>query len=141
PNWNDLIVCEAHVRDLIAKAPIPLEADERRTFSGLRKYAQSAGFYLKELGVNAVELQPIQQNDAKTREEYHWGYMTCNYFAPNSHYSTDPANASGLTELRELVDTLHEQGLAVILDVVYNHVGEPNHLQYLDKYYWFELAP
>lgn len=141
PWWHDLVVCEAHVRDLIAKAPIPLEPDERRTFSGLRKFAQSKGFYLKELGVNAVELQPIQQNDAKTREEYHWGYMTCNFFAPNSHYSTDPANASGLTELRELVDALHEQGLAVILDVVYNHVGEPNHLQYLDKYYWFELAP
>lgn len=139
PAWQDLIVVEAHVRDLTARAPIKLNADERRGFTGLRKWVESPDFYLNHLGVNAVELQPIHEFDNRTADEYHWGYMTNNYFAPESSYSLDPKRASGVKEFQALVEAFHRRGIAVLIDVVYNHVGEPAHLMYLDKLYYFEM--
>jgi pullulanase/glycogen debranching enzyme len=85
-----------------------------------------------------VELQPVQEFDNRTRAEYHWGYMTNNFFAPESSYSLDPARASGVRELQALVAAFHRRGIAVILDVVYNHVGEPAHLMFIDRLYYFE---
>lgn len=140
PPWQDLVIAEAHVRDLIAHAPGPFAADERLGFTGLRKWVESPDCYLKQLGVNCVELQPVQEFDNRTREEYHWGYMTVNWFAPASAYSADPARASGVRELQELVAAFHRQGMAVVLDMVYNHVGEPAHLLLIDKLYYFELG-
>jgi pullulanase/glycogen debranching enzyme len=64
--------------------------------------------------------------------------MTNNFFAPESSYATDPARASGVRELQALVKAFHQRGMAVILDVVYNHVGEPAHLMLVDKLYYFE---
>lgn len=139
PAWHDLVVAEAHLRDLTANAPLEIPERERMGFSGLRQWVESPHFYLSELGVNAVELQPLQLFDAVDAGDYHWGYMTNNYFCPASQYAADPGNASGLQEMRDLVEALHRRGLAVILDVVYNHVGEPNHLQYIDKHYYFDL--
>lgn len=141
PSWQDLVIVEAHVRDLAAKAPIQLTQAERRGFSGVAKWLRSGDCYLKDLGINAVELQPIQENDAPSADAYHWGYMTCNYFAPASQYGTKPEAASQVTEFKDMVDAFHEQGLAVILDVVYNHVGEPAHLLFIDKEYYFEVTP
>jgi pullulanase len=140
PAWQDLVLVEAHVRDLAANAPVTLTPDERLGFAGLKKWVESPDFYLKKLGVNAVELQPVQEFDNRTREEYHWGYMTSNWFAPASAYSSDPLRASGVKELQELVAAFHRQGIAVILDVVYNHMGEPAHLLFVDKLYYFELG-
>ncbi|MEX2381173.1 MAG: alpha-amylase family glycosyl hydrolase [Opitutales bacterium] len=140
PAPADLVISEAHVRDLAANAPVRMEERERLGFTGLRKWVESKGFYLKRLGVNAVELQPLQEFDNASVEEYHWGYMTLNYFAPESSYSLEPGKGSGIRELQELVEAFHRQGIAVILDVVYNHVGEPPHLLYLDKLYYFELG-
>ena len=140
PPWQDLVIVEAHVRDLAARAPLRLSDEERLGFSGLTQWVNSPDFYLKKLGANAVELQPVQLFDSRTREEYHWGYMTCNFFAPASAYAQDPAHASGVKELQELVAAFHRQGMAVILDVVFNHVGEPAHLLYIDKLYYFELG-
>ncbi len=139
PAWQDLVVVEAHVRDLTERSPIKLATGERRGFSGLRKWVESPDFYLHHLGVNAVELQPVQEFDNRTPEEYHWGYMTNNYFAPESSYALDPRRASGIGELQELVAAFHRRGIAVILDVVYNHVGEPAHLMFVDKLYYFEV--
>ena len=65
--------------------------------------------------------------------------MTTNYFAPEASYSLAPEKASGVHELQALVAAFHRRGLAVILDVVYNHVGEPAHLMFIDKLYYFEL--
>ncbi|MCH8474511.1 MAG: glycoside hydrolase family 1 [Opitutales bacterium] len=141
PFWHDLTIVEAHVRDLAAKAPVKMKKREREGFVGLRKWVEADDFYLSELGTNAVELQPLQENDAVRRSEYHWGYMTINYFAPESSYSMRPEKASGIRELQEMVEAFHRRGQAVIVDVVYNHVGVPGHLLYLDKYYYFELAP
>ncbi|HET7536913.1 MAG TPA: alpha-amylase family glycosyl hydrolase [Candidatus Didemnitutus sp.] len=140
PPWQDLVVAEAHVRDLAARAPMTLTADERLGFAGLTKWVESPDFYLKRLGVNCVELQPVQEFDNRTRDEYHWGYMTVNWFSPASAFSSDPVRASGVHELRELVAAFHRQGIAVVLDVVYNHVGEPAHLLFIDKLHYFELG-
>ncbi len=138
PAWQDLIIAEVHVRDLTAKAPVKLGAAERRGFSGLAKWVESPDFYLHHLGVNCVELQPVQEFDNKTTEEYHWGYMTNAFFAPESSYSQSPAEASGVRELQQVVKAFHARGMAVILDVVYNHVGEPAHLLAIDRLYYFE---
>ena len=140
PKEKDLIIGEVHLRDLVAKAPIKLEDKDRLGYAGLIEYLKSDHCYLKEWGVNAVELQPIQENDALSKHEYHWGYMTANFFSPESTYARDPSKASQVEEFKALVNAFHEAGLAVILDVVYNHVGEPAHLLFIDKLYYFELS-
>ena len=139
PLWQDLVMVEAHVRDLAARAPLPLSPEERLGFTGLRKWVESPDFYLKQLGVNCVELQPVHEFDNRTRGEYQWGYMTANYFSPASAYGMAAAGASQVKELQELVTAFHQQGMAVVIDVVYNHVGEPAHLLFIDKLYYFEL--
>ena len=138
PAWQDLVIAEAHVRDLTAAAPVKLTGEERRGFTGLRKWVESPDFYLTRLGVNAVELQPVQEFDSATSAAYHWGYMPVNWFAPASSYALAPAEASQVRELQELVAAFHRRGLAVLFDVVYNHVGLPRHLMHVDKLYYFE---
>ena len=138
PAWQDLVIAEAHVRDLTALAPVKLAPDERRGFAGLQRWVESPDFHLARLGVNAVELQPVSESDAATAAEYHWGYMPVNWFAPASSYGTAPAAASGVRELQELVAAFHRRGMAVLLDVVYNHVGLPPHLMAIDRLYYFE---
>ena len=139
PAWHDLIIAEVHVRDLVAHAPVAASEIERRGFTGLRKWVESDDFYLHRLGVNCVELQPVHEFDNETSAEYHWGYMSNSFFAPESSYALEPEKASGVRELRELVTAFHRRGLAVVLDVVFNHVGVPAHLMAVDKLYYFEL--
>ena len=138
PPWHDLVIVEAHVRDLAANAPIKATAAERRGFVGLRKWVESQDFYLHHLGVNCVELQPLHEFDNVTTDEYHWGYMTNNFFAPESSYALEPEKASGVKELQALVAAFHRRGMAVVLDVVFNHVGVPAHLMFADRLYYFE---
>ncbi len=140
PHWHDLVIAEAHVRDLTAHAPIKLDKEERLGFRGLNKWIEEASFYLKRLGVNAVELQPVHEFDTVDKNEYGWGYMPVNYFAPASQYCDDPTKLDQIREFRETVKAFHRRGMAVLLDVVYNHVGEPNYLQYLDREYYFLLT-
>lgn len=140
PRWHDLVILEAHVRDLIGQAPVDLDDEQRRGFTGLRKWVDGAGCYLQSLGVNAIELQPIQEfGDSYDKTTYHWGYMPTNFFAPESSYALAPENGSQIGELQELVSAFHRHGIAVLLDVVYNHNGEPNHLYNIDKGYYFQL--
>ena len=139
PPWHDLVILEGHVRDLAAHAPIDLAPGARRGYTGLRQWLETDGSYLREIGVNAVELQPVQEFDNPDAEAYHWGYMTVNYFSPESSYALHPERGSQVEEFRELVRAFHDAGMAVILDVVYNHVGEPNHLLFIDKFYYFHL--
>jgi pullulanase/glycogen debranching enzyme len=138
PPWQDLVIAEAHVRDLAAHAPTRATAEERRGFTGLRAWVESADFHLHHLGVNCVELQPVHEFDNVTTEEYHWGYMTNNFFAPESSYALEPERASGVRELQDLVAAFHRRGMAVVLDVVFNHVGVPAHLMAIDRLYYFE---
>jgi len=139
PAWHDLVIMEGHVRDLVAHAPIKLTEQERKGYTGLSKWLKGKGSYLREMGVNAIELQPIQEFDNRNADDYHWGYMTVNYFSPDSSYASEPERASQIEEFRQLVKDFHDEGMAVIVDVVYNHVGEPNHLLFIDKYYYFNL--
>lgn len=139
PPWHDLVIAEAHVRDLTRFAPVELSAAERMGFAGLRRWVESEHFYLADMGVNAIELQPVHEYDSENKAEYAWGYMPSNYFAPASQYSSAPAKLSQISEFRDLVQAIHARGMAVILDVVYNHIGEPNFFQYLDKEYYFLL--
>jgi pullulanase/glycogen debranching enzyme len=137
PSWHDLVILETHVRDLIAHAPLEMDPVERRGFKGLAKWLRQPDCYLRQLGINTVELQPVQEFDCVHAEDYHWGYMPVNYFSPASAYATAPERGSQVEEFHDLVAAFHEAGMAVILDVVYNHAGEPNHLYFLDKYYYF----
>ncbi|MDR0590907.1 MAG: hypothetical protein LBG09_03625 [Puniceicoccales bacterium] len=134
PPKENLIVYEGHVRDLIADVPT-LSPAEKLGFSGLEKFLENG--YFRDLGVNAVELQPVQEFDNDRREDYHWGYMPVNYFSPASAYGSNPEKAAQIKEFRALVEAFHRQNIAVILDVVYNHVGEPNHLYAIDPSYYF----
>ncbi|MBL9186132.1 MAG: glycoside hydrolase family 1 [Opitutaceae bacterium] len=138
PAWQDLVMAEAHVRDLVALAPIKAGAEERRGFTGLRAWVESPDFHLHHLGVNCVELQPVHEFDNVTTDEYHWGYMTNNFFAPESSYALEPEKASGVREFQEVVAAFHRRGMAVVLDVVFNHVGLPAHLMAIDRLYYFE---
>ena len=137
PDMSSLVIAEAHLRDLLALAPVDLTSKERMEFRGLSKWLKSEDCYLRKLGVNAVELQPILEFDSQSKEEYHWGYMPVNFMAPASAYASDPQNGSAITEFKDLIKAFHEAGLAVILDVVYNHVGIPNHLACLDRELYF----
>ncbi|NDV61065.1 glycoside hydrolase family 1 [Puniceicoccales bacterium CK1056] len=139
-HWHDLVIAEAHVRDLTATAPVEMSDEERLGFRGLKKWIDDKSFYLSELGVNAVELQPVHEFDTLDKEQYAWGYMPVNYFAPASQYCKDASSLDQIGEFRELVKSFHGKGMAVILDVVYNHFGEPNFLQYLDREYYFLLT-
>lgn len=138
PPWYELIICEVHVRDLIAKASIDLTSQERQGFTGFAKWLNTEMPYLKSLGVNAVEFQPLQAFDGFL-ESYHWGYMPINYFSPAPAYALNPDSGSQIEEFKAVVKACHESGMAVILDVVYNHMGVGNPLYFIDKYYYFRM--
>ncbi len=139
PAWHDLVIVEIHLRDVLANAKVSLLPSERLTFDGLTKWLSDPDCYLRKLGANCVELQPIQEFTAKNRSDYEWGYMPVNWFSPASSYSKEPG-ISAREDFAKLVEAFHSAGLAVILDVVYNHVGEPNYLARIDKEYYFELS-
>lgn len=138
PKWHDLFVVEVHLRDILAKAQADLSPKERLTFAGLTKWLKSENCYLRNIGANCIELQPIQEFTAEKYTDYEWGYMPVNWFAPASSYAETPENATQNDDFANLVKAFHDAGLAVILDVVYNHVGEPNYLEHVDKEYYFE---
>ena len=124
----DLIIYELHVRDFTHHPSSGVQ--HRGTFSGLMEKIP----YLKELGINAVELMPIFEFDetmnSRTVDGRQllecWGYNTVGFFAPNSSYAA--ANEHNLegTELKTLIKALHDNGIEVILDVVFNHTAEGN---------------
>ncbi|MDR0418115.1 MAG: hypothetical protein LBH08_01610 [Puniceicoccales bacterium] len=134
PSRENLIIYEGHIRDLTANCP-EIAPEEKLGFIGFEKFIKSG--YLQGLGINAIELQPIQEFDNPEKKDYHWGYMPVNYFSPASAYGSDSEKGTQIDEFRSLVKTCHDCNLAVILDVVYNHVGEPNHLHKIDPQYYF----
>lgn len=125
---SDLIIYELHVRGFTKHPSSGVK--NKGTFDGLREKIP----YLKELGVNAVELMPIfefdetmnqREIDGRKLLEY-WGYNSVSFFAPNTSYNaTEEYNHEG-TELKSLIKELHENGIEVILDVVFNHTAEGN---------------
>lgn len=138
PDVEDLVIVEAHVRDLLG---LNYGGANALGFEELTHVLKTRTNYLKALGVNAVEFQPLQEFDAPTHHDYHWGYMPTNAFCPASSLAKNPQKASQIEAMKALVAACHQAGLAVILDVVYNHVGEPNPFLFIDKYLYFRLEP
>jgi len=125
---EDLIIYELHVRGFTMDESSGVK--HHGTFEGLREKIP----YLKELGVNAVELMPIfefdEMRDVRLIDENElidfWGYNPVSFFAPNTSYcSSMEYNREGL-ELKTLIKDLHDNGIEVILDVVFNHTAEGN---------------
>jgi len=137
PPMRDVVLVEAHLRDLLAKADCGVRGEERLCFAGLTKWLKSEDCYLQKLGANVVELQPVQEFDARSKEEYHWGYMPVNFFSPASVYATRSTDGSVVEEFGDLIDAFHQAKLSVVIDVVYNHVGIPPHLIFLDREIYF----
>jgi len=140
PDPQDVVIYECHVRGMTVHPSAGIPAAKRGKFAGL---AASLGTgtgldHLKTLGVNAVELLPVSEF-SEGADLYNWGYATVYFFAPESSYAQEPEKGSGYYELKQLVNDLHNQGFAVILDMVYNHVGGPNIFETLDKKYYFRL--
>lgn len=150
PYWHDLSILECHIKDLTANIPSEHNTNAQSsshqenpangTFVSISKYLHSKDNYLLTLGVNAIELLPIQQFDSPNQESYHWGYMTNNYFSPCAWYTDTQDTFNPNQSFKQMVEDFHHYEKAVILDVVYNHVGEPAHLARIDKAYYFYLT-
>lgn len=125
---NDLIIYEMHVKGFTADSTSAVSSPG--TFRGLTDKIQ----YLKELGVNAVELLPIHEFDeyenintnplTGERLKNFWGYSTIAFFAPKSSYSSGRMTGDQVQEFREMVNSFNNAGIEVILDVVFNHTHE-----------------
>ena len=146
---SDLIIYELHVRGFTKHESSDVK--HKGTFSGLKEKIP----YLKSLGINAVELMPIFEFDetmnsrtvnGKRLLEY-WGYNSVGFFAPNSSYASSPERNEEGRELKELIKALHDNGIEVILDVVFNHTAEGNELgptfcfKGLDNKIYYMLTP
>ncbi len=162
---EDLIIYETHVRDLTAHDSSGVK--EKGTYHGLLETGTRGGInHILELGVNAVELLPCHdfanieipfgeeahgvRNTWNPYARNHWGYMTSYFFAPESYYASggtmSPGTFNGIhgqqvREFKDMVKAFHSEGVAVIMDVVYNHVShyDWNPFKCIDKKYYFHL--
>ncbi|HEX9315887.1 MAG TPA: glycogen debranching protein GlgX [Actinomycetota bacterium] len=147
--WHDTVVYETHVKGLTKLHPgVPEEL--RGTYAGLATPAVID--YLKNLGVTAVELLPVHQfvNDSHLVDKglrNYWGYNSIGYLAPHNEYSAGGQDGEQVQEFKFMVKTLHEAGIEVILDVVYNHTAEGNQLgpmlsfRGIDNAAYYRLVP
>ncbi|MBW6439991.1 glycogen debranching protein GlgX [Actinoplanes hulinensis] len=129
PMW-ETVIYEAHVKGMTIRHP-NIPDDVRGTYSGLAHPVMIK--YLKSLGVTAVELMPVHQfvHDSGLVERgltNYWGYNTIGFFAPHNGYSSFAGGGGQVQEFKAMVKALHQAGIEVILDVVYNHTAEGNHL-------------
>ena len=147
--WHETIIYEVHVKGFTMRHPgIPPEL--RGTFSGLIAPASLA--YLRSLGVTAIELMPVHQfvSDRILQDQglsNYWGYNTIAYFAPAANYSSTGIQGKQVAEFKHMVKTLHREGFEIILDVVYNHTAEGNHMgptlsfRGIDNLSYYHLMP
>jgi isoamylase len=128
--WNETVIYELHVKGF-TKLMEQVPEELRGTYAGLASEAALA--YLSELGVTAVELLPIHH----IADEMHlvdkgltnyWGYSSIGYLAPHALYAATGRRGEQVKEFKGMVKALHRAGIEVILDVVYNHTAEGNHL-------------
>jgi len=162
---RDLVIYEAHVRDATAHGSSGVEPALAGTYLGLATRGSRGGIdHLLSLGVNAVELMPCQHfasmelpyrraaggmfNTWNPYERNHWGYMTSYFFTPEPTYATGASFLPGVwndtggrqvDEFKRMVKELHSAGIAVLLDVVYNHTSQYDRqpLKYIDRYYYY----
>ena len=129
-SYHDSVIYEAHVRGM-TNINLDVPPDIRGTYAGLAY--PSVIEYLKKLGVTAIELMPIHQfvNDSFLQEKglsNYWGYNTIGFFAPHNAYSSSGERGEQVNEFKSMVKAYHHAGMEVILDVVYNHTAEGNHM-------------
>lgn len=164
--WSDLIIYEMHVRDMTAHSSSG--AKNPGTYKGLTEKNIKGGIdYIKNLGVNTVELLPAMEfanieipyqdsmlgrmNTWNPYERNHWGYMTAAFFAPEAYYAQDwkklewnkwmGGDAKQVNDFKDMVKAFHKEGIGVMMDVVYNHLSEYElgNLKEIDKEYYFRL--
>ncbi|GAA3933085.1 glycogen debranching protein GlgX [Streptomyces gulbargensis] len=128
--YHHTVIYEAHVKGLTMLHP-ELPDELRGTYAGLAHPAVIG--HLKELGVTALELMPVHQfvNDHRLVDaglSNYWGYNTIGFFAPHNAYASWGDRGQQVLEFKSAVRALHQAGIEVILDVVYNHTAEGNHL-------------
>ena len=132
-NITDAIIWELHVRDLSIDPSSGIKAAWRGKYLGLTEtgtvnsFGQSTGLdYIKNLGITHIHLLPVYDFgsvDETKSDGFNWGYDPMNYNVPEGSYSTDPYNGEvRVKEFKQMVKTLHDNGISVIMDVVYNHV-------------------
>lgn len=167
-DWRDIIVYEMHVRDMTEHQSSGVS--QCGTYHGLIEKGKTGGIdYLKNLGINTIELLPSQEfanieipfkdslrgkfNTWNPYERNHWGYMTAAFFAPESYYSDNVreieknkwsgTDAKAVTDFKDMVKAFHKEDIAVIMDVVYNHLSEYEfgNLKEIDRDYYFRLNP
>jgi len=128
--WDRTVIYEAHVKGLTAQHP-DVPDHMRGTYSALTTPAVID--HLLELGVTAIELMPVHhfvrdKHLADRGLTNYWGYNTVGFFSPDIRYAVSPVRGRHVREFKTMVKTLHSSGIEVILDVVYNHTAEGNHL-------------
>ena len=149
-SYSEAIIWEVHVRDFSNKI-----ADSRYkgkylafTETGLKnEFGQSVGVdYLKELGITHVHLLPVYDyatvNEADSNAEFNWGYDPKNYNVPEGSYSTDPFHGEvRIKEYKQMVMALHEAGISVVMDMVYNHTYDGNSsFNRIGPYYYYRYT-
>ncbi|MBU1396174.1 MAG: glycogen debranching protein GlgX, partial [Gammaproteobacteria bacterium] len=145
--WHETVIYELHVKGFTAQHP-EVPPDLRGTYAGLAHPASIA--YLRHLGVTAVELMPVHHfvHDKHLVDQglrNYWGYNSISYLAPHVDYAADKDPGTAVAEFKQMVKDLHQAGLEVILDVVYNHTAEGNefgpvlNLKGIDNAYYYRL--
>ncbi|WP_003897920.1 glycogen debranching protein GlgX [Mycolicibacterium smegmatis] len=129
-DYADTVIYEAHVKGLTQTHP-DIPDNIRGTYAAVAHPAIVE--HLQNLGINAIELMPVHHfaNDSTLIDKglsNYWGYNTIGFLAPDSKYSSSPNPGGQVQEFKAMVRTLHEAGIEVILDVVYNHTAEGNHM-------------
>jgi len=147
--WNRTVIYEAHAKGLTMRHPgVPEEL--RGTYAGIAHEAVLD--HLTGIGVTAIELMPVHHfvHDRHLRERglaNYWGYNSIGFFAPDSRYASSRRAGQAVNEFKTMVRSLHAAGIEVILDVVYNHTAEGNHLgptlsfRGIDNSAYYRLVP
>jgi pullulanase len=123
---TDAIIYETHVRDFTVHPESGVTFKGK--YKGLTEPTSGTGLaYLVELGITHIELLPVNDfagvDEAQPEKSYNWGYNPLHYFAPEGSYSTNPSDPyNRIQELQDMINYIHQQGLSVIIDVVFNHV-------------------
>jgi isoamylase len=128
--YNETVIYEAHVKGMTMRHPA-VPDDVRGSYAGIAHPAMIQHF--RDLGVTAVELMPVHQfvHDSTLEEKglsNYWGYNTIGFFAPHNGYASFGTRGEQVYEFKSMVRALHQAGIEVILDVVYNHTAEGNHM-------------
>jgi isoamylase len=147
--YHETVIYEAHVRGMTMTHP-DVPADIRGTYAGLAHPVMIK--HLKQLGITAIELMPVHQfvHDHALLERglaNYWGYNTIGFFAPHNDYASFGTRGEQVQEFKMMVKQMHRAGIEVILDVVYNHTAEGNHLgptlsfRGIDNHAYYRLVP